>query len=291
MDHDESARQPHRQDGKGKGKGKPAGEDMALDHSEPRFDAPIEARPTTGSTISRIADSATNLASNLLPNPAHSELAAQILPPSKAGSSTTAFRPSLGETSNYRSQPIEGAAGQSFKSAHVQDHVAREEAAFSAFLDGTSVPEHPRSHGTEPIPNAFGARMPQQPFQVSNATDYSQTDGMEVVKLLDSGYEEVTQPESDVPLTTEEAMALRRALFQETPGSRRTGSHDPDWGSILNFFPGQSVPLGGFVHLLACVESSMCAFTYIMFRSNFASVPRKLEMTNSRLWDRLYIKW
>jgi hypothetical protein len=247
MESDGSARQTRPQGGKGKGKGKASEEKMAPVHNEPRSDALLDAQPTKGSAVSRIASSATNLASNLISNSAHLDVAGQILPTNKAASSSATFRPSIGETSNYRSQPIESAAGQRFKSAHVQDHIAREEAAFSAFLDGTSVSEAPGSHPSEPILTGSGASTLLQTSQDPNTTDYSQTDGMEVVRILDSGYEEVNQPEAEIPITSEEAVALRRALFQDGAESRRTGGHNVDWGSILNFFPGQY--LSGFLFL------------------------------------------
>jgi hypothetical protein len=75
-----------------------------------------------------------------------------------------------------------------------------------------------------------------QTTEGSHITDYSETDGVDVVRLLDAGYEEVTQPELEIPLTSKEAMALRRALFGEGAGSRNTDSKT-GWEDILNFVP------------------------------------------------------
>ncbi|KAI0124642.1 hypothetical protein BJ170DRAFT_597501 [Xylariales sp. AK1849] len=194
-------------------------------------------RPAGESMASRFANSATALANNLLPGPCGSDNVGPLLPMNKAESSDTSLRPSKGEASSYRLQSTPNAAGRKFKSVQVQDYAEREEAAFSAFLDGTNVLSLPESSFAEQNSNRAGANPSVNNPQVSESIDYSDADGIEVVKLLDYVYDEVAQPEIEVPLTAEEATALKRALFGKGADAKRFERHTTEWGDLLNFIP------------------------------------------------------
>ena len=126
--------------------------------------------------------------------------------------------------------------GGSFKSARLDEHVASQETTFSTFLDG---------EGTQPVsfPTADQActedHLNSDPTVVKTTSmvGHVQTDGLDVVKLLDStDYNPVIEPdESDVTLTPAEVADLRRALFPNK-GSQEPKQHHIDW-NILNFFP------------------------------------------------------
>lgn len=211
--------------GKGKGKAPAAGPDR-----EPQ--ASDEARPTDTSVASRIAASAMALGSSLVTRP---ENPGRLGPADKAGPSITSLEPSTGgPVDYYRSQTASG-SGNSMRSTHVQEHTEREEAAFSKFLEGTD-PLEPVLYHAEDGLGQVSMDTPSREPHMSRGGGYAYDDGLAVVKLLDSGYEEVTRPEPDVPLATEEARSLREALFGGSTNREEHGSAT-DWENILNLVP------------------------------------------------------
>lgn len=213
-DRREQSNQPSEK-GKGKGKEKAPEDFSAPSENDRGLVVPGESQATGGSTISRIANSATSLANSLLSSPPNLHDAGQILSWNKAGPSNQAYpSSSISESLEYTSREAQGSSSSAFKSAHVQDYNAREEASFSAFLNGTAVQE-PSSHdATDQIFTSHDAsRVIPKASRISPNSEYAETDGMEVVKLLDAGYDEVMQPKDDVPFTRDEAATLRAALF------------------------------------------------------------------------------
>ncbi|KAK7924626.1 hypothetical protein PG985_006680 [Apiospora marii] len=197
-------------------------------------------RPSPDSSAAtRILDSAVSLARDVTRNPPGPSDMKYMAPAGKAGrlSGSGSTIPPDVAASGTASSAGHTKPGASFKSAQLDEHIASQEAAFSAFLDGESA---------QPIisfPTAGRAcaedHLNNNPTVVKTTAmaGQAQADGMDVVKLLDStDYNSVTEPdEADVTLTSAEAAGLRRALFQNED-SQESRQHHIDW-NILNFFP------------------------------------------------------
>ncbi|KAI1857047.1 hypothetical protein JX265_009280 [Neoarthrinium moseri] len=189
-------------------------------------------RGSRANLSSRVADSALTLGSGLVSG---FDSAGHLLPSDKAGASIPRPQASKGETSSYAHQAGPSLGGN-VKSTHAQEHVKQQEAAFSNFLDGTSVSQSLGvQHGLD-LDERMGATAPQASRMLSH-DDYASTDGLEVVKLLDTDYDEVVRPDPDVPLSRDDATALRRALFGNSAASSATGGRPADWDDLLNFVP------------------------------------------------------
>lgn len=198
-------------------------------------DAIEKKQDKDGSTISRLTNSAMALGSSILSKP---EAGGRIMSSGKAGNASVSAvgpGPSLGEASAYRLQANMSSQG-SLRPAHTQDLVAREEAAFSQFLEGMDISD-PSAHSDI---GSIVAGLPgndsqttSRVFQSAHTSGYTDTDGLEVVNLLDSGYDEVAQPAPDMPLTSQEQAFLRQALFENSSH----GGDIADWADLLNFVP------------------------------------------------------
>lgn len=209
-------------------------------------------RPSPDSSAAtRLLDSAVSLTRDVtrnLPGPSDVNY---MVPAGKAGRSSGSTIPPDVAASGMRSSAGHAEPGASFKSAQLEEHVASQEAAFSAFLDGEgaqliSFPTADQTRADEHLDNNSAV------VETTSTARHAQRDGMDVVKLLDStDYNSVAEPdEADVTLTPAEAAGLRRALFQDGD-SKEPKQYNIDW-NILNFFPdflGDGRPRWGYTEL------------------------------------------
>ncbi|KAK9780748.1 hypothetical protein AB5N19_07219 [Seiridium cardinale] len=219
--------------GSGKGKGKEA---MSKTTNPDELQIVPEGAPESplsrdASALSRITSSALALGSSLLSKP---DIAGHA-PSDKAGSASSSnLQHPLGEASTYGPQTGLG-SGSSIRSTHVQDHVEREEAAFSRFLEGSDVP-NPSSYDSGHV-DSGGWSVEKNPLDHGSQDYYLETDGKGVVDLLDNGYEEVMHAEPDAFLSREQEASLRRALFGSDDKASQGAGITSDWTSLLNFVP------------------------------------------------------
>lgn len=236
MEKDDYAQPSSRANGKGKGKealddtANPKGEDgQMLTNTE-------NGQQMDGSVVSRLKGSAMALGSSMLSKP---EVRVGLSSAGKADITTASnLETPLGESSTYTSSTNAGAAS-SLRSAQVQDHVAREEAAFLEFLKGTDAGES-TAHEAGNITGGMTDDALHPGAQTSHFhhdSNYSDTDGLEVVKLLDSGYDTVAQIELDTPLTKQEEASMRQALFAYGAPSGVNEGVAADLAGLLNFVP------------------------------------------------------
>ncbi|KAI0140168.1 hypothetical protein F4776DRAFT_615768 [Hypoxylon sp. NC0597] len=183
------------------------------------------------SVTSRLGASASRLAGNMLrhPNSAH---IADALPSSKAESSGAARGGVVNETSTYKCGLTPAPFDGTFKATQTRGQHTPGELNFSSFLDSTRTldlmePANLDRQGHEQSDDLQLGRMSQ------NAA-IMVTDGMDVVDLLDSGYDQVE--DTPVFLTDDERIALRHRLFESGETSRHPSPRE-QWEDILNFFP------------------------------------------------------
>ncbi|KAM7192007.1 hypothetical protein V8F33_008585 [Rhypophila sp. PSN 637] len=193
--------------------------------------------------LPRIAKSAASLPSALFSSaPQAGGGLASIGGSEKAGSSRAAE--SLSKVNENLTQIRPNIAGgrETVKPGPADEHMAREEASFSAFLDSTQpwIPSQPpsglegawpsHSHIAE-APRAMG-ETGQPPLSVA---EQQERDGQDVVALLstfdDGGFDE---PGNET-LSADEMTNLRRALFGEGEDSNQRLSSMLD--NVLNFTP------------------------------------------------------
>lgn len=216
-----------------KGKGKAPARQMPTSPDETR-DGTDSGPPHGGESIApRLLKSTTALAHDLvIGSAAYADMSHQLPGGGKAGSSNGTPELSGSTTLGQKPQLVNRALNTPFKSSHVDSHIAQQEAAFSGFLDGASVPELSTSSAVDPESWQRTPETERDP----NISRYAQSDGLDVVRLLDGGYDEVARPEPDIPLTAEEATALRKALFPDG-GPIGEGQLGIDWDHALNFIP------------------------------------------------------
>ncbi|PSR81605.1 hypothetical protein BD289DRAFT_343807, partial [Coniella lustricola] len=126
---------------------------------------------------------------------------------------------------------------------HTDSHVAAEEAAFSAFLDGTSVTaskEAAISNAPWETANETSSQEPSytahEPLHsVANSTaQQQQQDGAEVVQLLLQVDEDGPGVDDQMQIDSETLDNLRRALFETGASTQIPASI---WNNMLNFIP------------------------------------------------------
>lgn len=193
-----------------------------------------------GDTIlTRIAKSAAAVPSTLLgshirgselPRPGANE---------KGESSRSGQRPGVeGEISAQtldRTQPAAGAPASALRTGQAQEHIAREEASFADFLDGTAIDQ--TLPGTAPRwPSISGGSIPGPHIGAGGAQtalEQEALDGRDVVALLSTMHDE---PEPDhAALNALEPggiSKLQEALFGQGQGSAPVA-----WDSLFNFIP------------------------------------------------------
>ncbi|KAK6198345.1 Dynamin- GTPase protein [Pestalotiopsis sp. IQ-011] len=197
--------------GKGKGKEKPASTISSQNSENVAARLSDDRRPPDASAMSRLANSTLALGSSLLSAPDISSL------------------------------EVSTSSSESLRSPQVRNHIQREEAAFTQFLEGTdpsavsgSTPEDVPSTLVDNFPNREGTDLRLQSDAGHRIAD---SDGLEVVKLLDHGYSEVMLADPAVPMTKDQELRLRQALFREGSSADDTGKHASDWSNLLNFVP------------------------------------------------------
>ncbi|KAK3310307.1 uncharacterized protein B0T15DRAFT_518058 [Chaetomium strumarium] len=225
---DEASRQQG-PDSKGKGK------DDARSNTDHGLDHGAAEKKDPGTSLPWMAQSA---ASFLLSGPpgavlgggdgkAESSRAGEAL--ARAGESSIQMRSNI-------------AAGESLKMGQTQEHIAREEASFAAFLDSGNAPM--LSEPNDDLEGAWRSAVPSaptsgtagaaEPFTRSVAEQQAK-DGADVVALLssDGGLEQVFDNANE-PASQGDLAALRKALFgQETD----QGETSIPWDNVLNFIP------------------------------------------------------
>ncbi|KAK4128309.1 hypothetical protein N657DRAFT_638762 [Parathielavia appendiculata] len=220
----------HEAEGKGKGKGKDA-----EPNPEPTPAHGAAGTPASGTSLPRMAQSA---ASFLLSGPPGAALigvsekgessgAVEAL--ARAGESSVRLRPNV-------------ASGETMRMGQTQEHIAREEASFAAFLDSGCAPSLSESHSFETLWQSLGPR-PHAVSSITNAkepashsvAEQEAKDGADVVVLLssDADLNQVFEHVTDHP-SQDELAGLRKALF----GGETDEGTSIVWDSVLNFIPG-----------------------------------------------------
>ncbi|KAI5920779.1 hypothetical protein F4810DRAFT_398632 [Camillea tinctor] len=175
--------------------------------------------------LARLASSTAKLTSGLIARQPDTNYMNDVLTSGKPGTSTSTSQPTrttAQETSAYEHNTARPSSKHTFKSIHVQEDENQEEADFSRFLHHTSGLDQTRPQQVETT--GFSQ-------QASYGALYSMNDGQEVVRMLDSDYEEVVTEEADISMTRDEQRALRQALFSED------GKMGKAWKDVLNFVP------------------------------------------------------
>ncbi|KAI1137060.1 hypothetical protein F5Y05DRAFT_390036 [Hypoxylon sp. FL0543] len=191
----------------------------------------VEAASLTTSVITRVGASASKLADDMMRRPSVAQVA-NALPSSKAESSRTAQGGSVGEASTHKSGLTPATFDGTFKSTQAKGQHTSGESNFSSFLDSTSSLEviEPGDLDRQGRERRDDLKLGQM-FQ---STPILATDGMDVVGLLDSGYDEVE--DTAFSLADDERVALRHRLFESSEASRQPSQRE-QWENILNFFP------------------------------------------------------
>ncbi|KAI1373598.1 hypothetical protein F4677DRAFT_428517 [Hypoxylon crocopeplum] len=234
MDQD-SSRKTMPQDAKGKGVDR-GSMPSPLEHDSPSDSAEGGSNTINSiSILSRLGASTSKLANDMILRHSGGAYVADGLPSDKAGSSRTRGSPGANEAPTYKNNPAQDISDGTFYSTRIREQQMTGESDFSAFLDNMSMPEAAEPRDME----RFGDEESYQPEcrQASHSSQtaaISATDGMDVVRLLDSGYDEVE--ETAMFLSDNERIALRHRLFDqdETRGHR---SQRGQWEDALNFFP------------------------------------------------------
>ncbi|KAK4105976.1 hypothetical protein N658DRAFT_481938 [Parathielavia hyrcaniae] len=209
-----------------KGKGKDA-----EPNTEPSLDHGAGETPAPGTSMSRMAQSA---ASFLLSGPPRSALSGGSEKGESSGTAEALAR--AGESSVQLRSNV--ATGESMRMGQAQEHIAREEASFAAFLDNGSAPGLSASDRLEA---AWQSAVPRShPFSTvkpasHSAAEQETNDGADVVALLsgDADLDQVFEHVTEHP-SRDDLAGLRKALFGE-----ETDQGTPIlWDSVLNFTPG-----------------------------------------------------
>ena len=147
----------------------------------------------------------------------------------RAGESSVQLRPSA-------------QSGATVKTGQTQEHIAQEEASFSAFLDSGSAPMLSESSSME---NAWQSTVPHDPTPRALVTlgpvplsvaEQESRDGFDVAALL-SGDGDLDQmfDHTNEPPALNDLASLREALFGEKAGQE--SSSPIAWDDVLNFIP------------------------------------------------------
>ncbi|RYO99546.1 hypothetical protein DL764_006787 [Monosporascus ibericus] len=226
--------------GSAKGKGKETVTSLSMQPKPSGYSASVEAASDSNSITSRLASSTTRLAKDLVAGHATRADMTEILSASKGGMSTaTPFKDCRATADASTSQPNTAAADYEtrFRTTRAGAGTANEP-GFSAFLDDTGT-LGPTMHTTVgDTLESLGIRESRQGLceQAGGQGADRIEDGSEVAEFLDSGYSQMGDEDSKIPLSTEEQAALRRALFLDGGQWRQQPARD-DWEDTLNFFP------------------------------------------------------
>ncbi|RYO93920.1 hypothetical protein DL766_002906 [Monosporascus sp. MC13-8B] len=207
----------------------------------PSCDSPsVEPTLDSNSITSRLASSTTRLAKDLAAGHATTADMTETLSASKGGTSRhTPFKDYSVTVDASTSQRNPALAGyeRRFRTAQADAGTANE-SGFSAFLDDAGA-LGPTMHTTvNDTSQPLGFREPRQGLYEQDGQRGANLieDGSEVATFLDSGYSQIGDEDPEIPLSTEEQAALRRALFLDGGQWRQKPARD-DWEDTLNFFP------------------------------------------------------
>ncbi|RYP23963.1 hypothetical protein DL765_000849 [Monosporascus sp. GIB2] len=226
--------------GSAKGKGKEK-ETVISMQPNPSCDSPtVEPTLNSNSTTSRLASSTTRLARSLVAGHAMTADMTEIPSASKGGTSRATpfkdYRATVDASTSQLNQPSAGYERR-FRTTQAGAGTANEP-GFSAFLDDAGT-LGPTMHTTvDDTSQPLDSREPrQEPYEQAGRREANLIeDGSEVATFLDSGYSQIEDEDPEIPLSTEEQAALRRALFLDGGQWRRQPTRD-DWEDTLNFFP------------------------------------------------------
>jgi hypothetical protein len=190
------------------------------------------------SVLTRLAESATSLPTAIFGSGVGAGEIPQLGTGEKGASSRSAEAISrLGESSMAASfGALSSGTNTALRFGQTKEHIAREEAAFSTFLDSTDpqslVPEELERawHGSAPIYTSHSGREQSSP----SVADQEKMDGAGVVALLVTVVE--AEPDNGLGETNSEddLSSLRKALF----GDDSTDSTSSvAWDNVLNFIP------------------------------------------------------
>lgn len=243
---------PAAQDGNVEGKGKGVAS-RGVDQETTR-------QADNNSVLSRLGQSMTALSRSVVHGtPAANDLAS-LVSSEKSGPSSSSRKvdPLLESTSTA------AASGSSstgvFRSEHTNAHVAAEQAAFSDFLDSTTVLAPAEPTGLEKAwevatsasltPTTFGA---PSGVTESSVAEQQEMDGVEVVQLLSQTDGEMPAFEGQMTLSEPELKSLGQALFEDGSPAQMSAS---DWNNMLNFIPDFLRGQGDSYGILDASESS-----------------------------------
>ncbi|KAI1459420.1 hypothetical protein F4805DRAFT_421507 [Annulohypoxylon moriforme] len=185
------------------------------------------------SIMSRLGASASKLTEDMILRYPSSTQVAHALPSSKAESSGASKPGSVEEAPSYKSRTEPIIFGGTFKSTQSQGQPTSDESNFSSFLDRSTRLEMTEPDNVED--HAYERGYDTGSRQIPQASVIMATDGMGVVSLLNSGYDEVD--ETATLLTDDERVALRQHLFENDGHLRRSARQGGLWKDVLNFFP------------------------------------------------------
>ncbi|OTA51936.1 hypothetical protein K449DRAFT_392130 [Hypoxylon sp. EC38] len=219
------------EDGKGKGVATRLDNSSSSSAWENGRPGSVDDASPTVSVMSRLGASASKLAGNMLRHP-DSAYMADALPSSKAESSAAAGGGVSNETSTHKCGLTPATFDGTFKATQTRGQDTLEDLNFSSFLDSTRTLEvmEPASLDIQGHERSNDFRLRRIPQNAAIMV----TDGMDVVGLLDSGYDQVE--DTAIFLADDERVALRYRLFESGETSRHPSQRE-QWEDILNFFP------------------------------------------------------
>lgn len=193
------------------------------------------------SVLSRLGQSATALSKSVVQGtPSVKDLANAASSAKIGASSSSRTLDTLVDNSSKATASSSSGTGE-FRSGHTHAHVAAEEAAFSDFLDSTSVSVPAETSGlakawevatsTSITPKSSSASQGAADFSVA---EQQARDGVEVVRLLSQSGEEMPEHEGQMNVSEAEFKSLRQALFDDGSPAQTSAS---DWNNMLNFIP------------------------------------------------------
>ncbi|KAK0633353.1 hypothetical protein B0T14DRAFT_420302 [Immersiella caudata] len=189
------------------------------------------------SVLTRLAESATSLPTAVFGSGVGAGEIPHLGSGEKGASSRTAEAINrLGESSTAASFSVPSSgANTTLRSGQTREHIAREEAAFSAFLDDTVpqslVPEE-SERAWPPLVDTLQSGREQIS---SSVAEQEMLDGADVVALLSTA---VAEHEPDYGLgelnSENDLSSLCKALFGDGPGD---STSSVAWDNVLNFIP------------------------------------------------------
>ncbi|KAK5651748.1 hypothetical protein OQA88_11710 [Cercophora sp. LCS_1] len=185
--------------------------------------------------LSRIAKSAAELPSALLNT---SDIPSELsrLATNEKGETSRSREGTTGQVESSTTFGTGVPASSTIRSRQAEDHITREEASFSAFLDGTEVQQstHPDGRGLWEYPQPAQGPSLQPDSGFRSVAEQEARDGEDVLALLS----EALEPEPYLPLdeavSERDMSALRRALFEDGVNE---GNVAVAWDNVLNFVP------------------------------------------------------